>query len=144
MNEVEEFLKTKTFYCEDLKARISEAQCKHNRVRAHVLENKLERPGFATAPEDAENFFWKEEHDNPTSKCQDCPMYTGATPEEVSAMSSTTTLRRYPDTLEGAAERKLLTYRHDHQEMLYEEEERYLSRTSSKPGKMARLHIVVT
>ena len=144
MNDVEKFLKDNTFYCSDLKAKISETQCKANRVRAHVIENKLIRPGFATAPEDEKNFFWRDKEDSPTSKCQHCAMYTGATPEEVEIMSSSTTLRRYPETKDGSMERRLLTYQYDHQEKLYDEENRYLSRTSSRQRKVAKLHLVIT
>jgi len=140
MNEVEEFLSNKTFYCERLRARISGEQCAANMVRAKIYEDKVYRPSFLRAPPDEENFFWKDDNDNPTTNCLECDRYEEPTVQQVEAMSSSTTIRRMPDTPNGVIERKLLIYSYNYQEKMHEEEHRYLSRPSSGQRTVAKLY----
>jgi len=139
--DVDEWIKNNTFHCDRLKANITKQQCKNNQVRAHIEVTKPYRPSFLHAPEDAENFFWKDENDSPVESCVDCPEFNLATKKEMEAQSSTTTMTRYPPTEAGVVEKKLLHYQYNHQEKLYEEEQDYLSRSPSKQRKVAKLHI---
>lgn len=141
MNEVEEYLKERTFYCSKLKAKISSEQCKSNQVRAYMEMKRPYKSSYVTAPDNEENFFWKDENDNPNTKCLTCDVFTGATKEQMEVISSSTTMKRYPPTEDGKVAKKLLHYQYNHQEKLYAEEEDYLSRSPSRQKKVAKLHI---
>jgi hypothetical protein len=140
-NEIEEWVKNNTFHCDRLKANITQEQCRKNQIRAHIEVTKPFRPSHLNAPEDAENFFWKDENDNPVESCVDCSRFSLASRKEIEAQSSTTTMTRYPPTEDGIVAKKLLHYQYNHQEKLYEEEQDYLSRSSPKQRKVAKLYI---